>query len=115
MYWKPNPRASRTVPLVSKVCDISMAHIATEIILSEFTGKKSSISRLKHKNISHFGVKEAVFPFNMFHERRPAVGPRNAFYRRSFWVFANSFGLAFFKAQEATQTSLPTSGTVLIM
>jgi carbamoyl-phosphate synthase large subunit len=108
-----NPRASRTVPLVSKVCDISMAHIATEIILSEFTGKKSSISRLKHKNISHFGVKEAVFPFNMFHEVDPLLGPEMRSTGEVLGI-ANSFGLAFFKAQEATQTSLPTSGTVLI-
>jgi carbamoyl-phosphate synthase large subunit len=108
-----NPRASRTVPLVSKVCDISMAHIATEIIMSQVTGKKSPVNDLKSKEISHFGVKEAVFPFSMFHEVDPLLGPEMRSTGEVLGI-ANSFGLAFYKAQEATQVSLPTSGTVLI-
>ena len=66
-----NPRASRTVPLVSKVCNISMARIATQILL----GQKLSDFNLKNKTISHYGVKEAVFPFNMFPAIDPLLGP----------------------------------------
>jgi len=108
-----NPRASRTVPLVSKVCNISMAHIATEVVMSALTGKKSPVNGLKSKNIPHFGVKEAVFPFYMFQEVDPILGPEMRSTGEVLGM-ANSFGLAFYKAQEATQTSLPTSGTVLI-
>ena len=70
-----NPRASRTVPLVSKVCNIAMVPLATEIITSEFTGKVSPLKDLKEKKIPHYGVKEAVFPFNMFPEVDPILGP----------------------------------------
>jgi carbamoyl-phosphate synthase large subunit len=104
-----NPRASRTVPLVSKVCNISMARIATQIML----GKKLSDFDLKSKVIPHFGVKEAVFPFNMFPEVDPLLGPEMRSTGEVLGL-ADSFGLAFFKAQEATQQVLPTSGTVLI-
>ncbi len=108
-----NPRASRTVPLVSKVCNVSMARIATEIMLAAKTGKKSSINRLISKRIPHFGVKEAVFPFNMFQEVDPVLGPEMRSTGEVLGI-ADSFGLAFYKAQEATQTPLPISGTVLI-
>lgn len=108
-----NPRASRTVPLVSKVCNISMARIATEIIMSKVTGKGSLIKGLKPRKIAHFGAKEAVFPFNMFQEVDPLLGPEMRSTGEVLGM-ANSFGLAYYKAQEATQVSLPTSGTVLI-
>jgi len=108
-----NPRASRTVPLVSKVCNISMARIATQVMMSKITGHKSAVSSLRTSNIPHFGVKEAVFPFNMFPEVDPLLGPEMRSTGEVLGM-ADSFGLAFFKAQEATQTSLPTSGTVLI-
>jgi carbamoyl-phosphate synthase large subunit len=104
-----NPRASRTVPLVSKVCNISMARIATQVML----GKKLSDFHLKSRDIPHFGVKEAVFPFNMFPEVDPLLGPEMRSTGEVLGL-ADSFGLAFFKAQEATQQVLPTSGTVLI-
>ena len=104
-----NPRASRTVPLVSKVCGISMARAATQIML----GTKLSDLNLKHKKISHFGVKEAVFPFNMFPEVDPLLGPEMRSTGEVLGL-ADSYGLAFFKAQEATQQSLPLKGTVLI-
>ena len=103
-----NPRASRTVPLVSKVCNISMARIATQVML----GKKLSEFDLRHKTIPHFGVKEAVFPFNMFPEVDPVLGPEMRSTGEVLGM-ADSFGLAFFKAQEATKTSLPLEGTVL--
>jgi carbamoyl-phosphate synthase large subunit len=104
-----NPRASRTVPLVSKVCGISMARAATQIML----GKKLSDLNLKHNRIPHFGVKEAVFPFNMFQEVDPVLGPEMRSTGEVLGL-ADSYGLAFFKAQEATQQPLPLQGTVLI-
>jgi carbamoyl-phosphate synthase large subunit len=69
-----NPRASRTVPLVSKVCSISMARIATQLML----GKKLKELNVQKKSIPHFGVKEAVFPFNMLPEVDPVLGPEMA-------------------------------------
>ena len=108
-----NPRASRTVPLVSKVCDIRMVQIATEIMTEEFTKKPSSLSTLKEKNFSHYGVKEAVFPFNMFPEVDPLLGPEMRSTGEVLGM-ASNFGEAFYKAQEATKTTLPLSGTVLI-
>ncbi|MFO7599643.1 MAG: carbamoyl-phosphate synthase large subunit [Candidatus Desulfacyla sp.] len=104
-----NPRASRTVPLVSKVCNISMARIATQLML----GKKLGDLDIRPKNISHFGVKEAVFPFNMFPEVDPLLGPEMRSTGEVLGM-ADSFGLAYFKAQEATQLMLPSEGTVLI-
>ena len=104
-----NPRASRTVPLVSKVCGISMARIATQIML----GKKLADLNLKQRQIPYFGVKEAVFPFNMFPEVDPLLGPEMRSTGEVLGL-ADSFGLAFSKAQEATQQPLPSKGTVLI-
>ncbi len=104
-----NPRASRTVPLVSKVCNIPMARIATQIIL----GKSLSELKLKPSLVPHFGVKEAVFPFNMFPEVDPILGPEMRSTGEVLGL-ADSFGLAFFKAEEAAQPMLPAQGTVLI-
>ncbi len=104
-----NPRGSRTVPLVSKVCGISMARLATQIML----GKKLADLDLKQKAIPYFGVKEAVFPFNMFPEVDPLLGPEMRSTGEVLGL-ADSYGLAFFKAQEATQQPLPSKGTVLI-
>jgi carbamoyl-phosphate synthase large subunit len=104
-----NPRASRTVPLVSKVCNIPMARIAAQVML----GRKLSEMGLGRKTIPHFGVKEAVFPFNMYHEVDPVLGPEMRSTGEVLGM-ANSFGLAFFKAEEATGTPLPLEGTVLI-
>lgn len=108
-----NPRASRTVPLVSKVCNIRMVQLATEIITSSITGAESPVPALKEKKIPHYGVKEAVFPFNMFQEVDPVLGPEMRSTGEVLGM-ASSFGEAFAKAQEATQTRLPLSGTVLI-
>ncbi|MBA7560264.1 Carbamoyl-phosphate synthase large chain [subsurface metagenome] len=104
-----NPRASRTVPLVSKVCNISMAKIATQILL----GQKISDFNFKDRKIDHFGVKEAVFPFNMFPDVDPLLSPEMRSTGEVLGL-ADSYGLAFFKSQEATMTSLPLDGTVLI-
>ncbi len=117
-----NPRASRTVPLVSKVCNISMARIATELMLqneasvkasSHAAGAITTVASLRHGEIPHYGVKEAVFPFNMFQEVDPLLGPEMRSTGEVLGL-ADSFGMAFFKAQEATQVSLPISGAVLI-
>jgi carbamoyl-phosphate synthase large subunit len=104
-----NPRASRTVPLVSKVCNISMARLATQVML----GKKLKDLKLKNKTFSHFGVKEAVFPFNMYPEVDPLLGPEMRSTGEVLGL-ADSFGLAYYKAQEATGQRLPAEGTVLI-
>ncbi len=108
-----NPRASRTVPLVSKVCNIGMVPIATQIITAELTGLPSPIEDLKEKVITHYGVKEAVFPFNMFPEVDPLLGPEMRSTGEVLGL-ASTFGEAFYKAQEATQTALPTQGCVII-
>ena len=108
-----NPRASRTVPLVSKVCNINMVKIATEIITSSLTGKPSPVPELKDKVISHYGVKEVVFPFNMFQEVDPVLGPEMRSTGEVLGI-SHSFGEAYYKAQEATQTKLPEEGTVLL-
>jgi carbamoyl-phosphate synthase large subunit len=103
-----NPRASRTIPLVSKVCNIPMARLATHLMM----GKKIQDLNLQKRFIPHIGVKEAVFPFNMFPEVDPVLGPEMKSTGEVLGI-AESFGLAFWKAQEAVN-SLPTRGTVLI-
>ncbi|MGI5940016.1 MAG: carbamoyl-phosphate synthase large subunit [Thermoleophilia bacterium] len=104
-----NPRASRTVPLVSKVCNIQMARLATELML----GAKLADLGLESRTIPYYGVKEAVFPFNMFPEVDPVLGPEMRSTGEVLGI-ADSFGLAFAKSQEAAQQSLPLEGTVLI-
>lgn len=109
-----NPRASRTVPLVSKVCGINMVQLATDIMTGYLTGRPSPVPELKEKTFKHYGVKEAVFPFNMFQEVDPVLGPEMRSTGEVLGL-SSSFGEAFYKAQEATQTTkLPLEGTVLI-
>lgn len=105
-----NPRASRTVPFVSKIVGIPIARIATQLML----GKKiKDFPELKHGANNYVGVKEAVFPFNMFPEVDPLLGPEM---RATGEVMGidKTFGLAFYKAQESVGTSLPEEGTVLV-
>ena len=108
-----NPRASRTVPLVSKVCDIQMVKLATQVIVNSITGQESPIKDLKDKEFDHYGVKEAVFPFKMFPEVDPVLGPEMRSTGEVLGL-ARTFGQAFYKAQEAANQDLPLSGTVLI-
>ena len=108
-----NPRASRTVPLVSKVCNIRMVPLATDIITSEITGRPSPVPSLKEQVIPNYGVKEAVFPFNMFQEVDPVLGPEMRSTGEVLGL-SRSYGEAFYKAQEACQSKLPLEGTVLI-
>ena len=107
-----NPRASRTVPLVSKVCNVQMVKLATQIMTSKLTGMKSPIVGMKEVKPAYYGVKEAVFPFNMFPEVDPLLGPEMRSTGEVLGL-STSVGEAFFKAQEATQTKLPKEGTVL--
>jgi carbamoyl-phosphate synthase large subunit len=105
-----NPRASRTVPLVSKVCNTQMARIATRLML----GAKISELGLTQKVIPHFGVKEAVFPFDKFPEVDPVLGPEMRSTGEVLGL-ASTFGLAYYKAQEGANAKLPTEeGTILI-
>jgi len=104
-----NPRASRTVPLVSKVCNISMARLATQILL----GKSLSDLGLRRRPARHFGVKEAVFPFNMFPEVDPVLGPEMRSTGEVLGL-ADSFGMAFYKSQEAAGAAPPLKGNVLV-
>ena len=108
-----NPRASRTVPLVSKVCGISMVPVATDIITSELTGRPSPVKNLGERLIPYFGIKEAVFPFNMFQEVDPLLGPEMRSTGEVLGL-ARTSGEAFWKAEEAASASLPLEGTVLI-
>jgi carbamoyl-phosphate synthase large subunit len=104
-----NPRASRTVPLVSKVCGVSMARLATQVML----GRKLKDLALETVSVRHFGVKEAVFPFYFYPEVDPVLGPEMRSTGEVLGM-ADSFGLAFYKAQDAAQGRLPLEGTVLI-
>jgi carbamoyl-phosphate synthase large subunit len=108
-----NPRASRTVPLVSKVCNVRMARIATEIMVKNELHDSPASLDLKPRKIPHYGAKEAVFPFNMFPEVDPLLGPEMRSTGEVLGL-SRSFGIAFFKSQEATQVSLPLEGTVLL-
>ena len=103
-----NPRASRTVPIVSKVCGVSMASLATSVIL----GRTLVDLRLRLAEVPYFGVKEAVFPFNMFPEVDPLLGPEMRSTGEVLGL-ARSFGRAFFKAQDAARSRLPLAGKVL--
>ncbi len=104
-----NPRASRTVPLVSKVCNIPMARLAMRVMMGESLDELG----LARRPIPHFGVKEAVFPFNMLPEVDPLLGPEMRSTGEVLGMAENP-GLAFYKAQEAAKQKLPRQGTVLI-
>ncbi len=104
-----NPRASRTVPLVSKVTGVSMARIATEVMLG---GKLADMDTHQRK-YPHFGVKETTFPFNMFPEVDPVLGPEMRSTGEVLGM-ADSFEAAFFKSQVAAGSPPPLEGTALI-
>lgn len=108
-----NPRASRTVPLVSKVCNINMANIATKLMAYELTGERPDVTSFSEKAHPYYGVKEAVFPFNMFPEVDPLLGPEMRSTGEVLGL-SESFGLAYYKAQEAAGAKLPLSGNALV-
>jgi carbamoyl-phosphate synthase large subunit len=104
-----NPRASRTVPLVSKVCGLNMVKYATRIMMGESLKELG----LERRKVTHYGVKEAVFPFAMYHEVDPVLGPEMRSTGEVLGL-ASSFPLAFHKAQDAAKQYLPQEGTVLL-
>ncbi len=108
-----NPRASRTVPLVSKVCGIQMVPLAVEAMTRDLTGKSSPLETLRERVIPYWGVKESVFPFNMFQEVDPLLGPEMRSTGEVLGI-ALEAGEAFYKAEEAANAKLPLSGTVLM-
>ena len=108
-----NPRASRTVPLVSKVCNLNMANLAIKMIMREYIDEKVVLSAIREPQIPYFGVKEAVFPFNMFPEVDPILGPEMRSTGEVLGL-SDSFGIAFYKALEGSKTILPLSGSILI-
>ncbi|MEI6132051.1 MAG: carbamoyl-phosphate synthase large subunit [Bacillota bacterium] len=113
MVLEANPRASRTVPLVQKVCNFDLIKNATKLIMAQLTGESPDVSAMKAPVIEHFGVKEAVFPFNMFPQVDPLLGPEMRS-TGSVLGLAETFGLAFYKALEGEGTVLPLSGTILV-
>ena len=94
------------MPLVSKVCNIPMARIAAQVMLGAKLARPGA-SRRPHA--PHFGVKEAVFPFYMFPEVDPVLGPEMRSTGEVLGM-AKSSGLAFYKAQQATKRPLPLAG-----
>ena len=106
-----NPRASRTVPLVSKVAGTQMAGIATELMLGK-TVKDLGLDK-KHL-IPYYGVKEAVMPFEKFPEVDPVLGPEMRSTGEVLGL-ADTFGLAYFKSQEAAGSPLPTTPGKLLV
>ena len=106
-----NPRASRTVPLVSKVAGTQMARIATRLMLGESV---KSLGLDSHKTIPYYGVKEAVLPFEKFPEVDPVLGPEMRSTGEVLGL-AETFGLAYYKSQEAAGAPLPIlSGKLLV-
>jgi len=108
-----NPRASRTVPLVSKVCNLNMANLAAKLIMAKYTGEQVDLQAMRQPEVPYWGVKEAVLPFNMFPEVDPVLGPEMRSTGEVLGL-ADSFGLAFYKAFEGSKSILPLSGAVLI-
>ncbi len=106
-----NPRASRTVPLVAKVTGVPLARVATNLMLGHKLADYKDL--LKRKDRSYMGVKEAVFPFNMFPEVDPILGPEMRATGEVMGL-AESFGLAYFKAQQAAGAALPLEGVALL-
>ena len=106
-----NPRASRTVPLVSKVAGTNMAGIATHLMLGD-TVKSMGLDR--KKTIPYHGVKEAVLPFEKFPEVDPVLGPEMRSTGEVLGL-ADTFGLAYFKSQEAALSPLPTTPGKLLV
>ena len=104
-----NPRASRTVPFVSKAKGIPLAKIASRIM----TGDKLKKFNLKNMNKNMYAVKEAVFPFNKFPNVDVLLGPEMKS-TGEVMGFDKDFGLAYAKSQIASSNSLPTKGLAFI-
>jgi len=90
-----------------------MVDLAVRLIMAEYTGEKIELATMKKLDVPYFGVKEAVFPFNMFPEVDPVLGPEMRSTGEVLGL-SDSFGLAFYKALEGSKSILPLSGSVLI-
>ena len=109
-----NPRASRSVPIVSKVCNVQMARLATRVIMEQYAGEsKKVVKRLDEKVVPYFGIKESVLPFVKFPEVDPVLGPEMKSTGEVLGL-SESFGTAFLKSQEAVKANFPSKGSVLI-
>ena len=104
-----NPRASRTVPFVSKAIGIPVAKLATKIMI----GEKINFKKLKFSDPKHVSVKESVFPFNRFPGVDLILGPEMKSTGEVMGIDKN-FSIAFAKAQISSGINLPVSGTVFI-
>jgi carbamoyl-phosphate synthase large subunit len=104
-----NPRASRTVPFVSKAKGLPLAKIASRVM----AGEKLSKFNLTNKTKNMFAVKEAVFPFNKFPKSDVLLGPEMKS-TGEVMGFDKDFGMAFAKSQIAASNSLPTRGLAFI-
>jgi len=104
-----NPRASRTVPFVSKANGIPLAKIASRVM----AGEKLSRYKLKYKTNKRFAVKEAVFPFNKFPDSDLLLGPEMKS-TGEVMGFDDDFGIAIAKSQIAASNSLPTKGMAFL-
>jgi len=104
-----NPRASRTVPFVSKAKGLPLAKIAARVM----AGEKLSKFNLKSKTKNMFAVKEAVFPFNKFPKSDVLLGPEMKS-TGEVMGFDKDFGMAFAKSQIGASNSLPTKGLAFI-
>ncbi|MFC1584852.1 carbamoyl-phosphate synthase large subunit [Fibrobacterota bacterium] len=105
-----NPRASRTVPFVSKATGVPWARIATKVM----AGKKlKELKEAKERELDYFAVKESVLPFNKFPGAEIMLGPEMKSTGEVMGV-DNDFGLAFAKSQEAAGNNLPRAGTVFL-
>ena len=104
-----NPRASRTVPIISKVAGIPMAKIAT--LLME--GRSLASFNLKKPNFDFYAVKQAVLPFNKFPNTDPVLGPEMKSTGEVMGI-ADTFEYAYYKAEESAGLFMPLKGTVLL-
>jgi carbamoyl-phosphate synthase large subunit len=105
-----NPRASRTIPFVSKAIGVPLASIAARVMAGE---SLAAIGLAEEITPPYVSVKEAVFPFNKFREADPVLGPEMRSTGEVMGI-SDSFGSAFAKAQLAADNGLPLSGSVLI-
>jgi carbamoyl-phosphate synthase large subunit len=108
-----NPRASRTVPFVAKATGVPLAKVATRVMLGATLAELRDEGLLRAPVGGHVAVKEAVMPFNRFPEVDPALGPEMRSTGEVMGI-ADTFGRAFYRAELAAGTILPTSGTVFL-
>ena len=108
-----NPRASRTVPFVAKATGVPLAKVASRVMLGATLAELRVEGLLREPVGGHVAVKEAVMPFNRFPEVDPALGPEMRSTGEVMGI-ADTFGRAFYKAELAAGTILPTTGTVFL-